>query len=201
MAAALSNATLFSYLLVVLIGFIILRRAYRLTQGVPIGIGRLVFLPVIYLALYVAEIGELAVGGSGLSSSVPLYASYGVDAALVVGGTLVAFRYTLHHLEIYQNPGETAWNYRMTTLIPLIYVVLFFARIAIETVVLNETPFAFPAAGALASISPFALYALFTVDALWGLSTGFLLGRSAGVYHEWQQRLRTPASSASPLPP
>jgi hypothetical protein len=166
MTAAISNETAFGNLLVVLLGLIILRRAYRLTQGVPIGTGRLVVLPVLYLALYVAEIGELAEGGPGRSASVPLYASYGLDAALVVVGTLVAFRYTLHHLEIYQYPGESGWNYRMTTLIPLIYVALFLVRVAIETVVLNESPFTFPATGVLASIPPFALYSLFAVDAL-----------------------------------
>lgn len=201
MTSTLSNQTAFAYLFVALVGLLILRRAYRLTQGAPIGTSRLLVLPAFYVIIYAAELTALGFGGGGSSVTFPLYLSFTLDAILVVVGTFVAYGYTLRHLQIYRAEGEAGWSYRMSPLLPVIYVVLFFARVAIESVVLNESPLVFAAPSALSGISAFALVSLFAVDALWGLSTGFLIGRSVGVYHEWQQKLHEPSPPApAPLP-
>ncbi|MGA9839294.1 MAG: hypothetical protein WBF81_07700 [Thermoplasmata archaeon] len=201
MTPALSSSDAFAYVIVAVLGFIILRRAYFLTQGTRVSTGRLVILPIFYLLIYAAELAATGFAGAGSSAATPVYLSFVGDGALVVAGVFLAFQYTLRHLTIYQRPGETAWSYRMNALLPVIYVVLFFVRVAIETALLGEGPFTFPAPGALDGISAFALYSLLAVNALWGLSTGFLIGRSAAVYREWQQHLASPGSSAAPLPP
>ncbi|MGI0130358.1 MAG: hypothetical protein ACREDE_00480 [Thermoplasmata archaeon] len=201
MSAPISNATAIQYFVIALVGLLILRRTYRLTQGVPIGTGRLVALPAFYVAIYVAELASIGLGGAGPAIMGELYGSFALDAALLVVGGIVAYGYSLRHLEIYRAPGETAWSYRMNPLLPIVYVVLFFARVGIETVVLNQSPFAVVGPGALAGVSAFALSALFAVDALWGLSTGFLIGRSAAVYHAWRGRLADSTPAAGPALP
>ncbi len=197
MSVTLSNSDAISYLFIAFLGFIILRRAYLLTHGVPVSTARVVVLPAFYALLYIAELAAIGLVAPGSSLATPTYLSFAVDAALLVVGTWVAYEYTLRHLETYRAPGETAWSYRMSALLPVAYVALFFARVAIETAVLNETPLEFPTAKALAGVSILALYSLFLVDALWGLSTGFLIGRSVAVYREWQKHLDAGAPDAS----
>jgi hypothetical protein len=201
MSVGLSQQTAIAYLFIALIALLVVRRALLLTRGMPIGLGRLVVLPAFYVVIYVAELAAIGVGGVGSTVATPLYVSYGVDAALVVVGTFVAYGYTLRHLHIYQPEGQTTWNYRMNPLLPVVYVVLFIVRVGIETAILNESPLAFPTAGALAGVSAFALYSLFLVDALWGLSTGFLVGRSVAVYHAWREKTASPQSSPGPALP
>lgn len=199
MTPPLSQGALFPYFFIALIGLIILRGAYRVTQGVRVVIARLVVIPVIYIVLYVAELSAVALAGSTASIAPAILGSSAVDAVLVVVGALLAYQYALRHVELYRVEGDPAWRYRMSAIIPIVYVSLFFARVALETAVLGESPLAFPSAGAFNGISPYALYTFFAVDALWGLSTGFLIGRSAAVYHTWRARLRNPpAPSSSP---
>jgi hypothetical protein len=192
---ALSNSDTVSYLFVLLLGVLILRRAYAITQGSRISAVRLAIFPVFYVILYVGELAALGVGGVGSNVATWLYLSFAVDAALVTVGVLLAYRYTLRHVQIYQDPGETGWKYRLNPLLPVIYVVLFFARVGIETVLLGESPFEIPTAAALEGISVALLSLFFLVDALWGLSTGFLIGRNAAVHHEWRQKTERPGSS------
>jgi hypothetical protein len=201
MNPALSSSAIGAYVFVALLGLIILRRSYRMVQGAPISSVRLVAFPVVYVLLYVGELAVIGVGAAGTSVAVAFYAAFGADAALVVGGVLVSYRYTLRHVQIYQAPGSAAWSYRLNALLPVIYVALFFVRTGIETVLLNESPFAFPTAASLVALPTVSLYLLFVVDALWGLSTGFLIGRSLGVYHEWQEKLRSSTPAAGPALP
>jgi hypothetical protein len=201
MSIVVSPSTVEAYGIVAIFGFIILRRAYLLTHGARVNVARILFLPALYIVVYAAELAAIGYGAVGSSVANPVYISFALDGALLAVGVFLSYGYTLRHVELYRAPGETAWWYRMNPLLPVVYVVLFFARTAIEAVVLNLSPFAFPSAAALAAVSPLALYSLFVVDALWGLSTGFLLGRSVAVYHAWQEKLAVPPAAArSALP-
>lgn len=195
MSVVLSTSALYAYGFVALLGFIILRRAWIMTHGAPVSVTRLVFLPVIYVLLYVGELAAIGYGVLGTTFAQLTYVGFGADAALFVGGIWISYRYTLAHVRVYRNSADTAWMYRLNAVLPVVYVALFFARTAIETVVLSLSPFEFPTAATFVGISPLSLYLLFAVDAMWGLSTGFLVGRSAGVYHEWRQAVSTPHSS------
>ena len=201
MVAAPSQSELLAYGFVLLLGFFILRRSYRLTQGVPLSSVRLVLLPVVYVLLYVAELASISFVGV-VSSIAPLtYVSLGVDGALLALGVVLSYLYTLRHVEIYPTPGQSGWSYRMNAFLPVLYVVLFFARVGIEAVVLGLSPFEFPTAASLTGLPTLSLLAFAIVDALWGLSTGFLVGRSAAAWHVWQGRLAgEKVSTAAPLP-
>jgi hypothetical protein len=191
-SVVLSSAAIYSYAIVAIFGLLILRRAWAMTHGAPVSVGRLVLLPGLYVVIYVAELAAIGYGAIGTSFTDQIYAGFGADAVLLFLGVLVAYRYTVAHVHIYQDPGSSVWKYRLNALLPVVYVVLFFARTAIETVVLSLSPFEFPTAATFVGISPLSLYLLFAVDALWGLSTGFLVGRSAAVYHLWKQKAGAP---------
>jgi hypothetical protein len=195
MTIVVTQAELASYGLVAILGFIILRRAYIVTHGAAVSIGRLVVLPIFYVLIYAGEIAAIGYGavGSGVADSV--YGSIVADGVFVVIGAYIAYGYARRHVELFRPDETSVWYYRLGPIVSVIYVVLFFARTAIELVVLNLQPFGVTSAAALAAASPFALYSLFVVDALWGLSTGFLLGRNAAVYHEWQQKQTQPGAS------
>ena len=196
MSVTISETTLTAYAFVALFGFIVLRRAYRLTQGVPLRLVRVLVFPALLVVVYVADLAAITYGAAGSTVESQLYASLAVDAALVGVGTFFAYGYALRRVELYRAEGETRWSYRMNAWTQIVYVALFFVRTAIESVVLNLSPFSTPSATQLAAVSPFALFALFAVDALWGVSTGFLIGRNAAVYHLWRQKLAEPASPA-----
>jgi hypothetical protein len=198
MTPPLSQQAELTYVFVALLGLVILRRAYAVTHGARISTARLAFLPVFYVIIYVAELAALGLGGVGTSLATRLYISFAADAALVAVGAYVAYGYTLRHLQIYRAEGDADWWYRLNPLLPVAYVVLFFARVAIETVLLGETPFAIPSTSALEGLSTLALGLFFLVDALWGLSTGFLVGRNAAVYHEWRQTSTRADPGSSP---
>jgi len=183
------------YLVVALFGLFLLRRTYRMTQGVPAGAFRLAVLPAFYLGLYVLELAGIWLAGTGSGRSDLTLATFGADAALVAAGTAVAYWITARHVQLYRPSGGVAWYYRLKPLLPVLYVVLFFARVGVEAAVVGISPFAEPTAAQLDAISPTALYALFVVDALWGLTTGFLVGRSGAVYHAWKKAERGPPPS------
>lgn len=196
-----SSIVVEDYVILALFGFFLLRRTYLMTQGVPAGLGRLVFLPIFYVAIYAAELAGTWFAGIGSGRAELTYLALAADAALIAVGVAVAFRVTSAQVELYRPTPGGAWYYRLRPLLPVLYVVLFFARAAIETVLVGSPPFAVPSAAQFESISLTALIALFTVDALWGLTTGLLLGRSAAVYAAWKraERLPTPAGPRLPL--
>ncbi|MGA8542747.1 MAG: hypothetical protein WB947_04315 [Thermoplasmata archaeon] len=195
MSAMVSQPTIAAYAFVAIFGLIVLRRAYTLTHGTQVSEGRLLVLPALYILIYAGELAAIDYGAIGSSVANQVYISFGLDAVLFAVGVFVSYGYTLRHVQLYRAEGETAWSYRLNPLLPVVYVVLFFVRTAIEAAVLNLSPFAHPSATALAAISLFSLYTLFAIDAMWGLSTGFLIGRNAAVYHEWQEKLGPPASA------
>jgi len=188
----ISQSEVAGYLFVVILGLIILRRSWRLTHGAPVTTGRLVAIPVLYVLLYGITLATIGVTAVGTSLATLTFASFAADAALVAVGFVVAYRYTARNVHLYQADGQSQWSYRLSPLLPVIYVVLFFVRTGIETAILNESPFSFPTASMFLGVSTLALALLFSVDALWGFSTGLLVGRSAAVYHLWQQKLAAP---------
>jgi hypothetical protein len=194
---SLSQADLAGYAFVALLGFIILRRTYAMTQGVRATTVRLTVLPAIYVALYVAELAGLWYVGTGSGQPWLRGAALAADGVLVVVGVALAYRATRRTVHLYRPDEDPEWHYRVRPLLSVLYVALFFVRVGIETVVLGESPLAIPTAAQLDSLSSFALYSLFLVDALWGLTTGFLVGRSAAVYTAWQEAL---GQSPAPLP-
>lgn len=200
-APQISQAALGGYFLVALISIIILRRTYSLTRGTPVRTTRLVILPVIYVALYVSELAGIWYAGAGSSQTNLLYAGFGADVVLLIVGTLVAERLTRPHVELYQPAPDGDWWYRLRPFLPILYVVLFVVRIGLEAAVIGESPFSVPTPAQYDAFTPVELYSLFAVDALWGLTTGFLIGRSWAVYALWKSRTAAaPPASGTALP-
>ncbi len=186
MTAAPSQAVTFGYLFVALFALLVLRRAYRMMHGTPYRTGLLVVLPVFYLLIYAAELSVLAAVGVTTTLATEAYLSLAVDIALVVAGTFVAYRYVRKNVVLYRPEGSSQRYYRLSPLLPVVYVVLFVVRTVIAAVLLGESPFEFPTTASIESLPPVLLLTLAAVDALWGLSTGFLIGRSVGVYRAGQ---------------
>jgi hypothetical protein len=186
------------YAFVALFGLLVLRRAYLLTRGALLRPAVLALFPALYALIYSAELAVIyfsAIGtGRWLSAEVGLAA----DAVLLGAGTWFAHAHSRRGVEVYQPIGESRWYYRLPPLLPVLYVALFFVRTAVAAVVVGETPFVIPSPTQLASISDLAWYTLLGVDAVWGLTTGFLIGRNLAVYGEW--RRKTSATPSAPLP-
>jgi hypothetical protein len=198
MTVQVAQATVAAYAFVAIFGFIILRRAYMMTHGTPATAGRLLFLPCLYVFLFAALMVAVVYGAIGSSVANQVGAAFGADIVLLLVGVFVAYGYTLRHVHLYRDRGAVNWSYRLNAVLPVIYVVLFFLRTGLETAFLGISPFGIPSASQLASASPWSLYVLFAVDAMWGLSTGFLVGRNAAVYHAWQRKL---AEGPGAIPP
>jgi len=196
MPASLSQGALIGYLFVALFALFVLRRSYRLTQGVRLSTARLVVLPAFYVLIYAGELASVSFVGATSSIAPLTYVSLAVDALLLVAGVVLAYQYTRRHVELYRAPGQTDWSYRLNPFLPIVYVVLFLIRVGIETALLGVSPFEFPTAASIAGLSSLSLLLFAVVDALWGLSTGFLIGRSVGAWHEWQLRLAEPTPAA-----
>jgi hypothetical protein len=190
--SGVSSIVVEDYVILALFGLFLLRRTYLMTQGVAAGIGRLVVLPVFYVAIYTAELAGTWFAGIGSGRAELTYIALAADAAMLAAGIAVSYRVTARHVELYQPTPGGPWYYRLKPLLPVLYLVLFFARALIETVIVGNAPFAVPTTAQFDTITPIALYALFTVDALWGLTTGFLIGRSGAVYGAWKRAERNP---------
>lgn len=192
----LSSADGFALALVALIGLVILRRAVLMMSGAPVSLARLAAFPAFYVLFYALGLLTIAAvaGGRGIESLLGL----GADLALVVAGVALGYLWTRAHVQLYRPPGATAWYYRLGPALPVLYVVLFFVRTGLEIGVVGQTPFVFPTAAQIDALSTLAWLTLLTVDAIWGWTTGLLLGRSVGVYRAWRARLSGPSTEGAP---
>ncbi|HTT15534.1 MAG TPA: hypothetical protein VMG81_07180 [Thermoplasmata archaeon] len=192
-----SNGAFVGYLFVAVFGLLVLRRAYRMTQGTPLRSSTILVMPVFYLLIYSAEIAVFLFAGAGTSLANVAYAFLAADLVLLVVGALLAYAWVGRHVELYRPEGSQRLYYRLNPLLPVVYVVLFFVRVGLAAAFLGETPFAIPSTSSIAGLS-FSLFLLLgAIDALWGLSTGFLIGRNISVYHHGQ---RHEAAQSAPLP-
>jgi hypothetical protein len=178
-ALAVSPADQETLLLGALIGLVILRRAFAQYRGTPVSAARLLGFTLIYPLLFalVAGVESLPV--------LPLW-SLAVDVAAAVAGTFAALRYVESRVTVYQEGG--AWMYRLGPVVPIVYVVLFLARLGLELGIGID-----PFAPSTAAISTGAATVLEVVDVLFGFSTGLAMGRNLGVYEVWRRRSASPA--------
>ncbi len=197
---ALSPEVTEEYVIVALFALLVVRRTYRMVRGMPVSTARLVVLPALYVALYAAEVAAIGYAAVGSARAMAFWGSLAADSASFVVGTLFAYRLTLRHVHLYQPVAGGAWYYRLRPTLPIAYLVLLLVRLGVETAVLGITPFASPTAAQLDALATPTLVVLFAVDALWGLTTGFLVGRSMAVYRSWQQVQGTPPGPATPTP-
>ncbi len=185
--SAPSGLTSTVVLLVIFLG-LVLRRAYRTTQGTRLTRGRLWVSAGLYVVLLLVQLL--------LTYLILPWWTVPLDLGVVAVGTVVFTGFTRERVEIYQAP-KGPWMYRLGMQAAVIYVVLYALRIALEFVYFPSF-FSFgPVTGAPA-LSPQTEGILLLVDTLLSLSTGFLLGRLAGIELGYREILQRPPGAPGP---
>jgi hypothetical protein len=178
----------------IVLGLLVLlmaRRTYLMVRGAPVRPGRLAVFAAFYVGLFVLTLAATSVG-------TPWYL-YALDGAILLAASGLATGYVRDHVHLERRPPAQEWYYRLHPWVPLSYMVLFVSRIAIALWVLGPSAIGFAVAPAV-SLPPGAALLLDVVDALFGLSTGILVGRSVGVYLAYESAVaRERASTGRPL--
>ena len=172
-AATLSGADATSVVLFAIIVLIIVRRVIGMVRGSAVRPARMFAVAALLAGLLVITL-LLSYG------QLPVW-TYGVDVAVLVGASVLATGWVRRRVVLDWKDG--AWTYRLGPLLPVVYLVLFVVRLALDLVVLGINPFA----GTPPSATPLTgttLGIVAVVDALFAFSTGLLVGRTVGVYLE-----------------
>jgi hypothetical protein len=192
MAVSLSSSDATSLVLVALFVLIVGRRMVLMLRGAPIRPERMFAFAGIYTVLFLVVIATSL-------SQLPLW-SYAIDGAVAVVAAVGA-TFVVQGRVVIEWRNEQ-WYYKLGIAIPLVYLVLFVARLGLDVAVLGINPFDF-APPSTAPLSGIDLVTVAVVDALFAFSTGLLVGRTAGVYLEYKKKVAAgpPTPSAEPLPP
>ncbi len=168
-------------LVLALLLLIMARRTYVMVRGAPVRPGRLAVFAAFYVALFALTLAATSVG-------TPWY-FYALDASILVVAAILATEYIRGHVHLERRPPNQEWYYRLHPWVPVSYMVLFVARIAIALWVLGPSAIDFSFAPAV-TLSPFAALLLGIVDALFGLSTGHTGGAQRGCLSRLRARAR-----------
>ena len=175
-------------LFLLLIFYIVLRRAIAMARGTRVSVPRLALMAVVYVLLFALGVGEDLYYGL-----LPAW-TLGPDLAVLVVGGALALVHVERTVHFFKGPGGT-WMYRLGVALPAIYLALYVVRIVLELVVLGENPLAPTAPTSAFSLDQQLI--LGGVNLLFSLSLGFLLGRGAGVIRAFR---RLPPETGPPAP-
>lgn len=182
-----SSALTSTVVLVAIVVFVFVRRIRASLRGTRLSEGRLfgyaAFIGAIFALTTIAGITIL-----------PWY-SFVLDVTIGAVLGVVSYRHVQERVVI-ERVGPDRWIYRLGPLLPIVYLVLFVTRLALDLVVLNIQPFGTSVLPA--SLSPTTVAVFLLVDVLFAASTGLSIGRSVGVYREWQRRRTRPAPPPRP---
>jgi hypothetical protein len=192
MVVTLTSADIPDIVLVALFVVLVGRRMVGMVRGAPVRPERMFAIAGLYVALFVLVIATSL-------SQLPLW-SYAVDGVVAV---VTALRATVVVQDrVVMEWRNDRWYYRLGLAIPVLYLVLFVARLALDIFVVGINPFDFapPSSAPLTGID---LVTVAVVDALFAFSTGLLVGRTCGVYLEYKKKVAEgpPSPTGQPLPP
>ncbi len=187
--SAPSGLTSTLLVLVIFLG-LVLRRAYRTAHGTRLSRGRLWASAGLYVVLLLVQLL--------LTYLILPFWTVPLDLGVVVVGAVVFTGFTRERVEIYQGPTGT-WMFRIGMQAAVLYVALYAVRIALEFVYFPSF-LSFGPVSAAPSLSPLTEGILLVVDTLLSLSTGFLLGRLAGIELRYAEVLKTPPGASPPGP-
>jgi hypothetical protein len=182
-----SDAT--SIVIVAVIVLILVRRVIGMVRGAPVRPARMFAITALFVAL-------LAFTLLLSFSQLPIW-TYGVDVVVLLVAAAIASQWVRRQVVMEWKNGE--WTYRLGVLIPVVYLVLFVVRLTLDLVVLGVNPFAGTPPGTT-PLSGQALLVVAVVDALFAFSTGLLVGRTVGVYLEYEARLQAGPPGSPPAP-
>jgi hypothetical protein len=191
MSAPTSTPITGGVIVLAIIVLIMVRRTYALSQGTPYSPTRVfsygAFSTVVFAVLAASTI-YVAVGTWGLVG-LALVAPY----ALVVVLAASVAEPRVRRLVRFEDQPDGRLFYRLPLVIPVLTMVLFLVRVAVEILLFGLTAFltfSFPTS------LPFgALLVLIAVDLLYGGSIGLLYGRAFAVRAAFRER-----AEARPLP-
>jgi hypothetical protein len=186
----LTNADISTIIIVAIFVLLIGRRIVLMVRGAPVRPAQMVAFAVLFAALFV-----LALASS--FSQLPVW-SYAVDVVVLVVAAIGTAEYVRRRVVLDLRNG--IWYYRLHIGIPVLYLVLFAVRLALDSVVLGIDPFAPPPPNA-AALTGTALGVIVAVDVLFAFSTGLLVGRTAGVLVAHRDRVRQGRAARAPLNP
>jgi hypothetical protein len=173
---------------VAVIALVYVRRILLSISGTPVSGTR--------LALYSVFVGVLFALAIVTGYSIVPWYLYPALGAAVVAAFFVAEPYVRSRVVV-EERGAGRWVYRLSPIVPLVYVLLFVVRLLLDLFVLNLDPLV--SSFGPVTVSAGAAAVLVVIDVLFALSTGLVLGRNVGVYRAYAARLRGPPASA-PLP-
>lgn len=152
---------------------IVIRRSYSMAKGVPYSGLRLVALPVLIMILWaVSELESIFLTPWALPYLIAL------DLAILIGTSLAFAGLAERMTEVYRGPSGI-WSYRIGFSIAAIFIGAFVIRLGAAVVLFpNALVFGTPSGGF--PPVPQQLVLAF-VDALFSVSAGLIIGRSAGI--------------------
>jgi hypothetical protein len=174
---------------------IVARRTIAMVQGTRYSAARMFGFTGFYVALFLLlASGTIVVAAQawGLGGEL-LVAPY---IAVLVVAALIAAPYVRRIVRFEVRDGGERY-YRLPWVVPVLYLLLFVVRIAMELVLFGPAAFNFTLP---TSVSTTALALLVAVDLLFAGSTGLLLGRSVGVYYAHRDLERAGAPPPGPAP-
>ncbi len=197
MTSAPSGAITTDLIILVLICLMLGRRTYLQLTGAPYSPSRLFVFAGFYVFLF-------ALLGAGTIYAAIL--TWGTDAFVLLAPYIaipVATAYFaapfVERIVRFDRRGGGQWYYTLPWHIPILYLLLFVARVAGEIVVLGPSAFfTFPPPPPSSSL---ALDVLVAIDLLFAASTGLLLARGFGIYRAHQKLPPDAAPPPSPSPP
>ncbi len=164
-----------SIVLLALVVFVVGRRAVGMARGTTLSLPRLFGFTALYAFIFaVLALEELV--------QFPV-AVVAVNVAIVGAVAVLSYPFVRRRVVVYTDPNG-GWSYRVGYVVPLVYLVLFVVRLAIDLAVLGQIPFTF--APVAPQLSPASLAVVLSVDALFAGSTGLLLARTAAVYRAYR---------------
>lgn len=179
----------------VIVVLILVRRTVAQLQGARFSPGRLFGFAGFYILLFgLLAFGTLyaAVGTWGSNA----YALLALYVAVPAAAAYVAAPY-IRRVVKFEQRADGYWYYRLSWHVPILYVVLFVARLAAEFVIFGPTA-AFVSYPPPAPSTVLDLDILLGVDLLFGVSLGLLIGRGVGVFRAHRD---LPAHETGPAAP
>jgi len=108
------------------------------------------------------------------------------DLLLALGAGFPAVRYAARTTQFERSPTGQ-WTYRGRIAIPVFWLALFLLRYGVELALLGRVYIFTPTPSHTVPIPTFAV-ALLTVDALFAISTGVVMGNALGIYSAYRRQ-------------
>ena len=189
-----SGALETTLIILAVIVFVVARRTYAQVAGAtysPVRLYGFAALAGVFFLLFASSTALLAFATWGGLAAIVIVAD-----GVALAGCAVGARPQVQRAVRFETRPDGLVYYRLPWVIPVLYLVLFVARLGVEFLLLG--PGAFGTFGGSSHVAPTVLLVLIGFDLLYAVSLGLLLGRAAGVsaaYRTYAARRATRSST------